>query len=65
MMLSSMDICLYGKNHGYPASQVADEIGLNEEQVLRVYKDIDVKRATTRYLHLPPQLIEDIPEIKY
>lgn len=60
-----MDICLYGKNHGIAASQVAEEIGLNEEQVLRVYKDIDVKRATTRYLHLPPQLIVEIPEIQH
>ena len=60
-----MDICLYGKNHGISASQVADEIGLKEEQVLRVYKDIDVKRATTRYLHLPPQLIVEIPEIQH
>ncbi len=59
-----MDICLYGKNHNISASQVADEIGLKEEQVLRVYKDIDAKRTTTRYLHLSPLLIEDVPEIQ-
>lgn len=59
-----MDICLYGKNHRLSAAQIAEEIGLKEEQVLRVYKDIDGKRATTRYLHLPPQLIVDIPEIQ-
>ena len=60
-----MDICLYAKNHGIAASQIADEIGLTEEQVLRVYKDIDVKRATTRYLHLSPLLIEDVAEIQH
>jgi len=26
--------------------------------VKRVYDDIDAKRASTRYLHLEPQLIE-------
>ena len=60
-----MDICLYAKNHGIAASQIADEIGLTEEQVIRVYKDIDVKRATTRYLHLSPLLIEDVAEIQH
>lgn len=60
-----MDICLYGKNQGISAAQVAEEVGLNEEQILRVYKDLDVKRSTTRYLHLAPQLIADVPEIKH
>ncbi len=60
-----MDICLYGKNHGIAASQVADQIGLKEDQVLRVYKDIDVKRNTTQYLHLPPLLIEEVSEIEH
>lgn len=60
-----MDICLYGKNHNYPASKVAEEIGMTEEQVQRVYRDIEQKRATTRYLHMPPQLVMDIPEIRF
>lgn len=60
-----MDICLYGKNKGIPAAQVAEEIGLAEEQVLRVYKDIEHKRSTTRYLHLSPQLIEEVGEISH
>ncbi len=59
-----MDICLYGKNHDIPASDVADEIGLSEEQLQRVYKDIETKRSTTRYLHLSAQLLADVPEIK-
>ena len=39
-------------------------LGLTPQQVQTVYDDIDTKRATTRYLHLAPLLIEDIPQIK-
>ncbi|MDY6903889.1 MAG: NAD(+) synthase [Thermodesulfobacteriota bacterium] len=59
-----MDLCLFGKNNGYSADDVADSVALTPEQVQRVYDDIDTKRKTTRYLHLAPQLIEPIPEIK-
>jgi NAD+ synthase len=58
-----MDLCLYGKNHGYTAAEVAPSVGLNAEQVERVFKDIDAKRSTTRYLHMPPQLVEPVSEI--
>ncbi|MCP3894835.1 MAG: NAD(+) synthase, partial [Bacteroides sp.] len=60
-----MDLCLYGKNNGYTSEQVAETVGLTAEQAQRVYDDIDTKRTTTRYLHLQPQLIEEVPEIKY
>ena len=59
-----MDLCLYGKNHGYLPAEVAEILGLTTDQIQRVYEDIDTKRSTTRYLHLAPQLIEDVPEIK-
>jgi NAD+ synthase len=59
-----MDICLYAKNNNIPAEVVGKEIGLTEEQIKRVFHDIDQKRLTTRYLHLKPQLVEDLPEIK-
>lgn len=58
-----MDLCLYGKNNGYTPEDIAEALELTPEQVQRVYDDIDTKRATTRYLHLSPQLIEEIPEI--
>lgn len=60
-----MDLCLYGKNHQIAAEIVAESIDLKSDQVERVYADIVTKRATTRYLHLPPLLIDDIPEIKH
>ena len=59
-----MDLCLYAKNNNIPLDQVASVIGISKEQVQLVFDDIDTKRKTTRYLHLSPQLIEDIAEIK-
>lgn len=60
-----MDLCLYGKNHQYPPEQVAPVVGLTPTEVEYVYADIDKKRATTRYLHLGPQLVKDVSEIIY
>ena len=59
-----MDLCLYGKNNGYPVEDVAPVADLTSEQVHKVYADIDGKRKTTKYLHLPPLLVGDVPEIK-
>jgi NAD+ synthase len=42
---------------------VAEATGLTTEQVQRVFDDIDTKRSTTHYLHLPPLLVDDVPEI--
>jgi NAD+ synthase len=58
-----MDLCLYGKNNGLPVEEVAEAAGLTVEQVERVYRDIDQKRATTEYLHLAPELTASVPEI--
>jgi NAD+ synthase len=55
-----LDLCLFGKNSGVPAARVASALGLRPEQVEMVYMDIDTKRTTTRYLHLPPLLVDDI-----
>jgi NAD+ synthase len=58
-----MDICLFGKNNGMATAEVAQRAGLTVEQVERVYKDIDTKRVTTKYLHLAPLLTGSVPEI--
>jgi len=58
-----MDLCLFGRNHDVPAADVAPSIGLTAEQVERIYRDIDQKRRTTRYLHLKPLLVEPVPEV--
>jgi NAD+ synthase len=58
-----MDYCLYARNNKIPAEAVAPVVGLTTDQVQRVFSDIDTKRSTTRYLHLPPILVEDGPEV--
>ncbi len=58
-----MDLCLYARNHGLPSAEVAPVVGITPEQVERVYRDIDQKRRTTRYLHAKPMLVEPVEEI--
>jgi NAD+ synthase len=54
-----MDLCLYAHNHDLPPDAVADAVGLSPEDVRRVFDDIEQKRRTTRYLHLPAQLVNE------
>jgi NAD+ synthase len=58
-----MDLCLYAKEHGISPDEVAEAVGLTAEQVRRVYQDIDAKRRATRYMHLPPLMVEPVPAI--
>ncbi len=58
-----MDLCLYAKNNGISIARAAEATGLTPEQVQRVFEDIDTKRTTTRYMHLAPILIDQVPEI--
>jgi len=53
-----MDLLLYAFNHDVPAAEAGAPLDLTEEQVTWVYKDIQAKRRATRYLHLPPLLVE-------
>jgi NAD+ synthase len=58
-----MDLCLYAHNHGLPPESVADAVGMSPDDVSRVFRDVEQKRRTTRYLHLPPLLVEPVPEV--
>ncbi len=58
-----MDLCLYGRNHGVAAGEVAQCIGLTADQVERVYRDIDAKRRGTLPLHITSLLSSPVPEI--
>ena len=60
-----MDLCLYGLNHGMPADATAKAANLTAAQVERVYRDIEQKRRSTRYLHAPPQLVQDVIEVAH
>jgi NAD+ synthase len=55
-----LDLVLHAKNEGLSPEAASEEVGLSVEQVKRAYCDIDQKRATTRYLHLGPQLVEPV-----
>ena len=52
-----MDLALYARDHGISAADAGTALGLTIEQVERVFKDIDAKRAQARYLHSAPLLI--------
>jgi len=59
-----MDLCLYAKNNGISARDLAPVIGLSREQVDRVFADIEHKRRTTWALHCPPLLVDHVAEIE-
>lgn len=59
----SMDLCLLGKNSAVPPEEVAALLDFDVEQVKKTYNEIDNKRSTTRYLHLPPLLVQEVPEV--
>ncbi len=58
-----MDICLYGKNNEFTTEKTASAANLSPEQVELVYRDIEVKRSTTSYLHSPPVLVDEVVEV--
>jgi NAD+ synthase len=60
---AEMDLLLWAHNHQVPATEAAKVLDLEPVQVERVYHDIERKRATTRPLHLPPQLVEKVAEL--
>lgn len=49
--LEKMDFCLYGKNHGICAADLAPAAGMEAAQVERMYGMIEAKRKMARYLH--------------
>jgi NAD+ synthase len=55
--LMQMDLCLYAKNRGIPAEEVAAAAGLTPATAAEIYKQIDSKKSATRYLHLAPLVI--------
>ncbi|MBM4319494.1 MAG: NAD(+) synthase [Deltaproteobacteria bacterium] len=58
-----MDLLLFALDHHVAASEAAAAAGLTEEQVRRAYRDIEAKRRTTRYQHLRPLLLGEVPSI--
>jgi NAD+ synthase len=58
-----MDLILCGKNQGRIPAEVGAAAGLTEEQVERVFQDIESKRRVAHYLHAPPVLIGEMPSV--
>lgn len=56
----TLDVVLHGYDHGRNIADIASDAGLSIAQVERSFRDIQQKRATTRYLHLGPQLVERV-----
>lgn len=54
-----MDLCLWAHDHQVPAAEAAPVVDLTAAQVERVYRDIESKRRTTRYLHQAPLLVAE------
>lgn len=57
---AKMDLCLWACNHEISATDVAPLVGLTDEQVTAVYRDIAAKRRTTAYQHAQPLLVEPV-----
>lgn len=61
----TLDLCVWAKNRGIPAAEIAETAGLTSDQAERVYRDIDAKRAATEYLHVHPLLVDPVGEINH
>jgi NAD+ synthase len=58
-----MDYALWARNHNVSALELGAFLGVSADQAERIYRDIDVKRATTRYLHHRPVLVAPVEEV--
>ena len=59
-----MDLCLYGLNHQVEATAVGRAAGLTEDQVRKVWANLQQKRSTVHYQHAPPLVIRRPPDIR-
>jgi len=61
--LEKMDFCLYGTNNGIPAADLSAAVGLDTDQVQRVYDAIQAKRRAAQYLRAAPMLVGEVSEV--
>jgi NAD+ synthase len=62
---AQMDLCLYAHNHGFGPESVTAALQLSTEQISRVFRDIEQKRRSTRYLHLGPVLVDAVSQVHH
>lgn len=58
-----MDLALWAKNHEIATDEVAEVLGISQQQAEWIYKDIDAKRRATTYLASSAVLVDPVPEI--
>lgn len=56
--LEKMDLCLYAKDHGIPAADLVNAVGLDTGLIDRVYDMIEAKRKVAKYLHAHSLVID-------
>jgi NAD+ synthase len=56
-----MDLALWAVDHGLPAADLAEALGMTEDMARNVYRDIRAKRRAAEYLHQRPLLLGTIP----
>jgi NAD+ synthase len=60
-----MDLALWAHNHARSPAALASALKITEERAAHLFRDIEAKRRTTRYLHAKPALIEELPELGF
>lgn len=55
-----MDVALWHVNQGLPPAQLAERLGLSEQQADYIHQDIEAKRRTTAPLHWSGLLMEPV-----
>lgn len=58
-----MDLALWAINNGRTEEELATALRITASQAAMVYKDIENKRRTTRYLHSKASLVGEVAEI--
>jgi NAD+ synthase len=56
--LEKMDLCLYGRNNGVSAADMAPLAGLEPQHVEKVYQTIEAHKKVAQYLLSPPLLVK-------
>jgi NAD+ synthase len=61
--LRTMDLVLAAMNASLSPAATARALGYEPDQIARVFRDVERKRATTRYLHAGPLLAGTVPQV--
>ncbi len=54
-----MDYALWAHDHGVSENELGAFVRVSADQAAKIYREIENKRAATRYLHLPPVLVQE------